>query len=43
MYNDPKQGRQTEMPRPVMDRDITGRTDEDLYSNQTNPNIPPEA
>lgn len=43
MYDDPKQRTQTEMPRPVMDRDITGRTNEDLYANQTNPNIPPEA
>jgi uncharacterized membrane protein len=43
MYDDPKQRTQNEMPRPVMDRDITGRTNEDLYANQTNPNIPPEA
>ncbi len=42
MYDDPKQRMQTEMPRPIMDRDITGRTNEDLYANQTNPNVPPE-
>ena len=43
MYDDPKQRTQSEMYRPVTDRDITGQTNEDLYANETNPNVPPEA
>src|SRR5207253_8566974 len=43
MYDDPKQRTQTEMDRPVTDQDITGRTNEDLYADETNRTIPPEA
>jgi hypothetical protein len=43
MYDDPNQRKQTEMSRPVTDQDITGRTNEDLYANETNRSIPPEA
>ena len=39
MYDDPNQRAQTEMQRPITDRDITGRTNEDLYASEAN--IPP--
>lgn len=44
MYDDPNQRAQTEMQRPITDRDITGRTNEDLYASETDTpptNTPP--
>jgi uncharacterized membrane protein len=39
MYDDPRQRAQTEEHRPVMDSDITGRTNEDLYATESD--LPP--